>query len=207
MDPLKLGSGSAAYGTYNGGLAPFLPLRNKLAIQINLDGDGFQEVTLPVDVGTTTDLSQVATAIQTAVKGLTKKKASTDAVAFSGFACTTETVPRLVLRSGTTSEVSSVRVQPAATNDATWALKLGSGNGGQSENGLALRRPALADVVQIGDAAVAGVVTAAVPGSDGTAILTETSFSNAFPRLDTVTDFSLLAVPGEGTTAMMDLDA
>ena len=59
--------------------------------------------------------------------------------------------------------------------------------------------------VQIGDAAVAGVVTAAMPGSDGTATLTETSFSNAFPRLDTITDFSLLAVPGEGTTAMMDL--
>src|SRR5213078_4069065 len=31
------------------------------------------------------------------------------------------------------------------------------------------------------------------------------SFSNAFPRLDNITDFSLLAVPGEGTPAMMDL--
>ena len=38
-----------------------------------------------------------------------------------------------------------------------------------------------------------------------TATLTEASFSDAFSRLDTVADFSLLAVPGEGTTAMMDL--
>ena len=47
-----------------------------------------------------------------------------------------------------------MRVQPASTNDATGLLRLGPGNDGQSEDGIAVRRPAVADVVQIGDAAV-----------------------------------------------------
>jgi phage tail sheath protein FI len=68
-----------------------------------------------------------------------------------------------------------------------------------------VRRPADADVVQIGDNAIAAPVTAATLGSDGTAAVSETFFSNVFPLLDNVTDFSLLSVPGEGTTAMADL--
>lgn len=197
-------------GVHRGGFDPTLPLTTKLSFQINLDSDGFQEVTLPAAAGTAMALADVATAIQTAVTGLTKKKTSTDGAAFTSFTCTVETVgtrSRLLLQSGTTSAVSSVSVQPAATNDATRLLKLGAGNGGRSEGGLAVRRPALADVVQIGDAAVAGVVTTPppTPGSDGTAALTETSFSNGFTKLDNIADFSLLAVPGEGTTAMMDL--
>ena len=85
-------------------------------------------------------------------------------------------------------------------------LKLGSGNGGRSEDGVAVRRPANADVVQIGDTPMAAPVTAVTRRfrRHGRAA-TETTFSDAFPRLDTVTDFSLLAVPGEGTTAMVDL--
>lgn len=195
-------------GLHRGGFSPTLPLNDKRSFQINLDGDGFQVVTLPSAVGASANLTDVATEIQTAVQGLTTKKTSTDPSAFTGFTCTVETVggqSRLLLQSGTTIASSSVRIQSAATNDATTQLKLGSGNGGRSEDGLAPRRPAKADVIQIGDAAVAAPVTAVTAGSDGTAALTETSFSNAFSRLDTVTDFSLLAVPGEGTTAMMDL--
>ncbi|MCK4762158.1 MAG: phage tail sheath family protein [Candidatus Aminicenantes bacterium] len=41
-------------------------------------------------------------------------------------------------------------------------------------------------------------------GTDGEAALNETSYSSEFTRLDTITDFSLLAVPGIGTTIMMD---
>jgi phage tail sheath protein FI len=195
-------------GTHRGGLGPSLPLGANLSFQINVDNDGFQVVTLPTATGTATALADVATAIQTAVRALTKKKTSTDAAAFTGFTAAAETVggqSRLVLQSGTTSATSSVRVQPAATNDATSQLKLGPGNGGRSEDGIAVRRPARADVVQVGDAAVAPPVTAAVLGTDGTAAVTETTFSSAFPRLDALTDFSLLAVPGEGTTAMADL--
>jgi len=49
---------------------------------------------------------------------------------------------RLLLQSGTSSATSSVRVQAASVNDATSLLKLGAGNGGVSQDGLSLRRPA-----------------------------------------------------------------
>ncbi|MEC4018795.1 phage tail sheath family protein [Streptomyces sp. H27-D2] len=205
---LLSGNTSTQRGVHRGGFAPVLPLTANLGFQINLDADGFQAVALPTAVGSVTTLADVATAVQTAVRALTKKKTSTDALAFTAFTCTVETVTgqsRLVLQSGTTTAASSVRVQPAAATDATALLKLGAGSGGRSEDGAAVRRPARADVVQIGDAAIAAPVTAATAGSNGVALVTETTFASAFPRLDNVTDFSLLAVPGEATTAMMDL--
>jgi phage tail sheath protein FI len=195
-------------GIHRGGFGPTLPLNAKNSFQINLDNDGFQVVTLPAAAAASTVVADVATAIQAAVAVLVPKKASTPAAVFTGFTCTVDTVAgqsRLVLQSGTTSATSSVAVQAAPPNDATALLKLGSGNSGQSEGGLAVRRPANADVVQIGDNALAAPVTAATLGSDGTAVVSETSFSNVFPLLDNVTDFSLLSVPGEGTTAMADL--
>jgi phage tail sheath protein FI len=202
---------SVQRGVHRGGFGPTLPLGGNVSFQINVDGDGFQVVTL-TGVGTTTTLTDVTGAIQTAVRALAKKKTSTDPLAFTGFTCAPETVSsqtRLVLQSGTTTiATSSVRVQAAATNDATFQLKLGTGNGGRSEDGLAVRRPAKADVVQIGDAAVAAPVTVATPGTNGnSSTVNETAFGAAFPRLDNVTDFSLLAVPGEGSTAMQDLGA
>ncbi len=202
------GNTAVQRGIHRGGFGPTLPLNTKNSFQINLDNDGFQVVTIPAAAAGSAVLDDVRAAIQTAVTVLLPKKASTPVAAFTGFTCTIDTVAgqsRLVLQSGTSSATSSVRVQAASVNDATAMLKLGSGNGGQSEDGLAVRRPADADVIQIGDNAVAAPVTAATPGSDGTAAITETSFSSAFPLLDTVTDFSLLAVPGEGTTAMADL--
>ena len=199
---------SVQNGVHRGGFRPAVPLGSRVSFQINLDGDGLQAVTLPAAAGSAAALADVAAAIQTAVRGLTKKKGTTDPAAFTGFTCAVDNVSgqsRLVLQSGTSSATSSVQVQSATANDATALLRLGTGNGGQSEDGIAVRRPALADVVQVGDAAVAAPVTAATPGSDGTAAVTETTFSGTFSRLDTLTDFSLLAVPGEGTTAMMDL--
>ncbi|MEI9971337.1 MAG: phage tail sheath subtilisin-like domain-containing protein [Ignavibacteriota bacterium] len=195
-------------GIHRGGFGPLLPLNTRNSFQISLDNDGFQQVTLPAAAAASTVLADVATAIQTAVAALTPKKVSTPAAAFTGFTCTVEAVSgqsRLVLQSGSTTATSAVAIQAASANDATALLKLGTGNGGQSEGGLAVRRPALADTIQVGDNAVAPPVTAATLGSDGIAALSELSFSNAFPRLDNVTDFSLLAVPGEGTTVMADL--
>jgi phage tail sheath protein FI len=199
---------SVQRGIHRGGFGALLPLNTKNSFQINLDNDGFQVVTLPAAAAASTVLADVATAVQTAVTALTAKKSSTPGVAFTGFTCTVQTVAgqsRLVLQSGTTSATSSVRVQSASINDAIALLKLGSGNGGLSEDGLAVRRPAKADIIQIGDNVVAAPVTAVTLGSDGTASISETSFSSAFPRLDTVSDFSLLAVPGEGTPVMADL--
>jgi phage tail sheath protein FI len=197
---------SAQNGIHRGGFVPTLPLNAKVNLQINVDNDGFQQVALTGAATTSTVLGDVATAIANAVHGLNRNKTSTNPLAFSSFTCTVETVsgqPRLILKSGTSNETSSVRVQAAPTNDATAQLRLGAGNGGQSEDGRAVRRPANADVVQIGDAAPTAPVTVIVPGSDGTGDVVEATFSAAFPRLDNVTDFSLLAVPGEGTAAMM----
>jgi uncharacterized protein len=199
------GNTSVQRGVHRGGLGLLLPLNTRRNLQVNLDGDGFQEVVLPTAAGAATAPADVASAIETAVRALTRKKTSTDIGAFTGFTCTPEAVggqSRLILQSGTTAATSSVRVQPAAANDATPLLKLGPGNGGRSEDGAAVRRPVRADVVQIGDAAVAAPVTAATPGADGSAAVTDTTFRDAFPRLNAVTDFSLLAVPGEGTTAL-----
>lgn len=199
---------STQRGLHRGGGSPVLPLNANVSFQVSLDGDGYQAVTLPSAAGTASAAADVATAIQTAVTGLTRKKTSTDAAAFTGFTCQVEGTgaqARLVLRSGTNSAVSSVAVQPAAANDATAQLRLGAGNGGRSESGLAVRRPVPVDVLQVGDAAVVAPVTAAVPGDDGKAAISETTFSGAFSRLDAITDVSLLAVPGEGTTAMFDL--
>jgi phage tail sheath protein FI len=208
------GNTSVQRGLHRGGFVPAsnLPLGGNVSFQINVDGDGMQLVTLPAAGATATTLTAVANAIQSAVQGLgaTKKKTSTDPVAFSNFACTAETVNgqnRLLFQSGTTTNpASSVRIQPATANDATALLRIGPGAGGRSEDGIAVRRPALAAVVQVGDAAItAPVVAPTTAGTDGTANLTETSFSNTFTRLDAITDFSLLAVPGEGTPAMADL--
>jgi hypothetical protein len=197
---------SVGHGTQRGGAAPTLPLNTNLSFQINLDSDGYQVVTLPTAVGTATAAADVAAAIQTAVRALTKKKSSTDAAAFSGFACTVDG-GRLLLSSGTSTAGSSVTVLPGTANDATAQLKLGAGNGGLSSGGLAVRRPAVVDALQLGDATVADPIAAVKAGSDGTSAITELSFSGAFSRLDAITDFSLLAVPGEGTTAMFDLGA
>ena len=201
------GNISVQSGVHRGGFGPSLPLQGNLSFRINVDGDGYQTVTLPTATGASTSLATVATAIQTAVSALTANKASTAPAAFTGFTCTVETISgqsRLALTSGTTAATSSVQVQPAPAGDATYALKLGTGNGGRSEGGLAVRRPANADVVQVGDAAVTPPVTAHTPGTEGTGQLSEDTFASAFPLLNNKTDFSLLAVPGESSSVMFD---
>jgi phage tail sheath protein FI len=206
---------SLARGLHLGGVNPTLPLNTRLSFLVNLDGDGFQQVTLPAAIGPSTVLADVALAIQTAVRalGTTKKKASTPVEAFNAFSCSVQgasPTARLLLESGTgavagtASAASSVAVQGAPTGNAAIQLKLGESNGGVSQNALSVRRPALANAVQLGDNAVAGVVTAVTPGSDGTGTVPVTAFSNAFALLNGKTDFSLLAVPGENVAPMVD---
>ena len=199
---------------------PTLELGENRNFQINVDNDGFQLVALPDTVaGPGTVLADIATEITNAVQALTPLKTSTDANAFSSFTCTIDSDSdgnsRFVLQSGTnsnavltsnTNENSSVRIQNASTNNGAVLLKLGAGNGGVSGGAFAVRRPANTDAVQIGDAAVESPVPI-VPtlGSDGSATLTELSYSAGFTLLDEKTDFSLLAVPGVGTEIMTDL--
>lgn len=200
------GNTATQRGLHRSGPAPALPLTTNRSFQISLDGDGFQQITLPDAAATSTDLAVVAGAIKTAVQALTKKRNSTSATAFSGFDCTVEGTgdqARLLLRSGTSAATSSVRVQPAPAGDATGKLHLSARDGARTEGGAAVQRPALIDALQVGDAAKAGVVTDATSGEDGDpAGVTEATFKAAFPRLDAVTDASLLAVPGEASAAM-----
>jgi hypothetical protein len=81
-------------GIHRGGLGPAiapgpppLTLGDNRSFQINLDYDGFQLVTLPNTIAGETNLINVAAAIETAVRALTKKKASTLDVAFTAFTC------------------------------------------------------------------------------------------------------------------------
>jgi hypothetical protein len=225
IDAQVLGSNdSLQRGLHRGGLNPNLegdpadPADNGLgdnrSFQINVDYDGFRLVELPAAIANSAVLADVAAAIQTAVQALTPLKTSTLPIAFTAFTCTVAvdgSDQRLLLQSGTNSggpatasELSSVRIQNASTNNAAVILRLGEGNGGHSEDALAVRRPANTDVIQIGDAAIAAPVTAVTLGSDGTAELNELSYSGQFTLLDNITDVSLLAVPGIGTSIMVD---
>jgi hypothetical protein len=198
---------SLQQGFYRGGLGALNPptAMTEPKFRINIDNDGFQTVVISAP----TSLDDAVSKITAAVQALTPLKASTPAEAFTGFTCVKETVDgkyRLLLTSGSTaSDKSSVQVLGSPVDNAAGSLKLGEAYGGMGENALAVRRPALAGVVQLGDAKVAAPVTAVTAGSDGIQVLTEIDYAAVFSRLDKITDFSLLAVPGIGTTTMMDL--
>ncbi len=200
-------------GLHRGGFTPNLPLNANRNFQLNLDYDGFRAIALPDTVATETDLSVVAAAITTAVRALTPLRSSTPPAAYSAFECTVETVNgtvRLLLQSGSNGAAgtenmhSSVRIQNASVNNATVLLRLGTNHGGRSEDALAVRRPANGSAIQLGDNALVAPVTAVVAGTDGVAALTEIAYRNRFTLLDNITDFSLLAVPGIGTSIMLD---
>lgn len=191
-------------GVHYGGFDHDIGLEDKRDFQINIDNDGYQTVHISDPL---TNLDAIAATIQTEVRKLTKQKVSTLPAAFTGFTCVVEKVKddsRLKLESGTQGKTSSVLIQNAQTNNAATLLKLGIANGGRSENGIAIRRPANDDGIRIGESAVKVPVTAATLGLDGTAAINELSYSSRFPLLNSVNDFSLLAVPGFGTTIMMD---
>ncbi|GAA4095496.1 phage tail sheath family protein [Actinomadura miaoliensis] len=197
-------------GRHRGGKNPQLPLQERRSFLINVDNDGYQQVDLPDAVAASTDPAEIAAAIQTAVRNLTILKAGTPAAAFNAFTCTVEGTgadAALLLQSGTgadaatASKGSSVLVQPARRNDAAVRLRLGEGGGGVSQNALAVRRPPGIAALRLGVNARTGPVTDVRQGTDGTAA---PSFTDAFPRLDQKTDFSLLAVPGENTPQLVD---
>lgn len=196
---------SLQQGIHRGGFDPVVPPDENTKFQINIDHDGFQTVELTTPF---TDLAEIAGKITAGVKALTPLKTGTPAEAFTGFTCDTETIEgkdRLVLKSGSTnSEKSSVLIRSSPENNAAGYLKLGDAYGGQSEDALAVRRPANANVIQIGDGAVISPITDVTAGSDGTTTLNESHFSARFGLLNKITDFSLLAVPGIGTSTMVD---
>jgi phage tail sheath protein FI len=194
-------------GPHLGGFNPTLPLHNFRDFQINVNNDGYQLVQLADTIAASEALGDIAAAIQTAVRALTKLKESTPDSAFANFTAEVETVEglsRLRLTSGATDPNSSVRVLPAESNNATVLLKLGP-SGAVVENAFALRRPPVVGAVQVGDNAVTGPVAAVAPGKDGIDALNESAYADKFDLLDNKTDFSLLAVPGFGTPVMVSM--
>jgi Bacteriophage tail sheath protein len=204
---------STQAGFHQGGFNPpgLIDAMTAPKFQINLNDDGYQVVTL-TDIAADTTIETVAGDIETKVKGLTEKKSSTDDNAFLGFTCSVETDATygkyLLLTSGTPStylEMSSVKVLDNNLDNIAALLKIGDANGGQSEGALAVRRPANADAIQLGDSAEdSPPVKTVTLGEDGVADLSILNYSGQFTLLDNVTDFSLLAVPGIGTSVMID---
>ena len=203
---VPVANNSLQRGFLKGGIGPALPNATDRKFLINVDNDGFQEITLAAAVAN--DPAAIATAITTGVQGLTKKKTSTPDAAFTSFSCTAETAGTnkfLLLQSGTSSStLSSVQVQDAPANNAASSLKLNVANRQDIQGALAVRRPANVAVVQVGDAATTGGITAVTAGSDGAAALSTNDYKGKFTLLDDKTDFSLLLVPGVGTTDIVN---
>lgn len=210
IEAVVLDEASVQNGFHRGTSGITLPLGSNLDLEINVDSDGFQRISLDPtfgggDLTIETDITVVANAITAAVQTLPPLRSGSD---FSLFACTPEGASpdqNLLLTSGTTGEDSSVRVQRTSTNDATGQLQLGEANGGLSQGGIALRRPVLAEALQIGDATDGGSIVSHVLGEEGVNEVTLSDFDTALHRLDSIKDFSLLAVPGEGSESMFDL--
>ncbi len=186
--------------------------------EINIDEDGFQQVTL-ADSAFASTVEVLRATIQTAVRALTARRARTPAAAFTAATCTVAAVTggqiRFTLISGTNAGLtastqagatprSSVRIRPAAAGDVAATLGFRASDNPVCSDALAPRRPALFDALQIGDNAVAGNVTSATAGTDGTGALQSSHFETAFHLLDDLSDVSLLAAPGIGTTWIVD---
>lgn len=222
--PLQSGIHYGGFGPVTPRFEADVPAGTKWKFRINIDRDGFQTVELDAYDPTSGTMTDVASDIQTAVRNLNRQKTSTSEKAFKQFTCTHKTVnvggvnkKRLVLQSGTNrpadedakieyaeSLTSSVLIQNAPEYNVAGILKLGEGYGGLSEGAYAVRRPLNADTIQVGDAEVAGPVLDVVSGSDGTNLPIVSDFKTKFQLLDKITDFSLLAVPGWGSTDMVD---
>ncbi|MBC8077296.1 MAG: phage tail sheath family protein [Chloroflexales bacterium] len=212
---------NVAAGISRGGAAP-QPLTGtgRTRLRINVNGDGYQEVDLQnavgagagqvADLGTPANLRD---AIQFVVRALTRLRASTSQVAFSGFAVTLDG-GALRLASGVTGFDSSVNVAAAANaaQNATGLLNLGTLSGGTETLGGAVTRPlpnppappAPANYYLIGDnAAPTPGVAAVTPGLDGDPITNNQLYIDALQRLNAIDDVSLIATPGIGTNDMV----
>lgn len=207
-----------ARGASIGGAAPTALVAPETQMRINIDGDGYQEIDLTLGVGggagqvaNLNTPANIAGAIQFVVRNeIAPLRASTAAGAFTAFTAVVEAVDAvnvLVLRSGSSSESSSVTIARASdnANNATGFLSLGQLDGGSETMGAAITRPATisyavdADRYALGDhspLAVTGPVISIEAGSDGDPIINEQPYVDALSLLDTKEDVSLISIPG-----------
>ncbi|HEV2708108.1 MAG TPA: phage tail sheath subtilisin-like domain-containing protein [Pyrinomonadaceae bacterium] len=177
-----------------------LPSGNRNLL-IDVNGDGPQLITLAEPL---TDGSQIAAAIKTAVGNLSPLRGSTDPLAFDSFDA--QFANNLyTLTSGVGGKRSSVQVLDAPTGNAAGLLKLGRTRG-EEQTGAGVLRPASGSNYLVGDSTVTGNVVAATAGSDGVTPQ-ENDYQKGFALLDVVRDVNIIAVPGIGSTTMVDFGA
>ena len=208
-------SGAPEAGTSTSGPGALPQLQDKRRrLRVSLNGDGPQTISLadPVTTGT-----EVAAAIQNAVRALMPLRSSTPASAFTAF--TAEFSNGVyVLTSGEPGPRSSVQVtnDPDASTNAAKSLKLGVGNGGTESTGWGPLRPAPGTYL-VGDGKAGGTTKEVTLGRDGPApdddpttdeesktTPQDEDYRRALALLDAVPDVNLVAVPGVGTPGVVD---
>lgn len=176
----------------------------KRTLVIEVNGDGPRTITLPA--GALADGTAIALAITNTFKVLAPLRGTTPAVAYSGFQALftgAGFVGTYTLTSGGPGRRSTVRVSnaPAQVNCAN-ILRLGLGNGGSESTGAAALMP-VAGAFPLGSAGTMPGVFASKVGFDGIA-LTETDLVNGLSKLDQISDVNLVAIPGIGTSTVVD---
>lgn len=186
--------------------------------QINVSGDGWRtvDITEAMNGRLSTRLEDIRGALQAAISTLNPLRNGTDPQVYSRATVTAVTTGtnqrKLRITAGLSGVNSRVEILPTvdADNTLTGALNLGSRNGGEEVYGHAPMRPmdtASGDHYLLGDDTVDTVVplrvAAITAGSDG-GVAQPADFANALHWLDKITDVSLIAVPGVGSTFLAD---
>jgi len=189
--------------------------------RINVHNEGWRtvDITSAMQGKDAKKLADVAAALDAAISALVPLRSTTPAAAYSGATVDVLTPDagqpnqrKLRITSGVAGVASRVEIMPFEESDAnlTGALKLGPRSGGVEVFGHSPMRPmdtAPGDYYYIGDDTVDTTaprrVSARVPGDDGT-LPQPTDYADALSWLDKVTDVSLIAVPGAGSSFVAD---
>jgi uncharacterized protein len=196
-------------GTPQPGPGALLGARQR-KLRISMHGDGFQVVDLtePLANADLSKLEQIRGALQTAIRGIVPLRASTPVEAYTD-STVTLTGPdnnQLRIASGAARVESTVEVLDAEDPLENAAGPLGFDPRARRVNGSAELRPldtAADSTYLLGDAAKKDPVSDVHPGTDGSTP-GDDDYIGAFKQLDTILDFSLLAVPGIGSEAVVD---
>lgn len=180
---------------------------DKRTLVIEINNDGPRTITLS---GTLDTGASIASALQVAVRALPPLRLPTGSTAYSGFTATFSagsgtSVNFYTLTVVETGRRASVRVTSApGAGNATGPLKLGLASGGKEVTGSSLLRPLQGTVALSGASPIAGSpVLESTIGSDGGPV-TDADLIAGLAKLDAVTDVNIVAVPGRGTTAIVD---
>jgi phage tail sheath protein FI len=172
------------------------------SLRVNLDDDGFQEITL---AGASLDtLDKIQLALETAITRVQPLRLPAAQNPYELAKVSVEgsgdgTPKSLKITSGTKGPQSSVAVRPATANDrdAAKLLRLHSAPVRRVDGAAVLRPTPDGNPYLIGDGQPGTHLKKPVPGDDGDKPQ-DTDYRDAFRLLDTINDISLIAVPGVG---------